>query len=104
MKTRDWIIVGGVAVAAWIVYRKFTGAVTAIPKALTAIGEGAGGALYDWFHPNESKPDISYYVRFTNGAFYIPSQTVDDAGAFTFRGQRFRIKNDANGNHYAVTP
>lgn len=100
MKTRDWLLLGGAALAAWYLYRK----VTAIPQALTATGEAIGGTLYDWINPDAGGSPVTYIVNFSNGKFAVNSNTVSPDGLFTFRGVQFRIMNDANGYHYAVTP
>jgi hypothetical protein len=100
MKTRDWLLLLAVAGGAWWLYKK----ASLIPAVLTSTGEAIGGGLYDWFHPADGAQETDYYVQFSNGAFYIPSNTVDTNGLFTFRGAQFRIVNDAQGMHHAVAP
>lgn len=101
MKPRDWIILGGVALAAWWLYKK----ATAIPQALTDAGEAIGGQLFDWFNPNAGGAAVTYIVNFAGGVKHaINSNTVDSNGLFTYNGVQFKMMNDAAGYHYATTP
>lgn len=101
MKTRDWLLLGGAALAAWWLYRK----ATAIPAALTATGEAIGGTLFDWINPGAGGASITYIVNFGDGSKHaINNNTVDDTGLFTYMGRQYRLKDDAQGNHYATAP
>lgn len=101
MKTKDWLLLGGVAFAAWFLYRKFT----AIPQALTDAGEAVGGTLFDWLNPGAGGAAVTYIVNWAGGVKHaVNSNQVDSNGLFTYNGVQFKLMNDAAGNHWAVNP
>lgn len=75
---------------------------------LTSAGEATGGALYEFFHPDQGSQieQRSYTVKFPDGQFHsVPYAAVDASGIFTNSnlspyyagdGRRYQIMTDKN--------
>lgn len=106
-KKSDIFIVGLIGIVGYILYKKFSGAVSQTANAILAapgqIGTSIGGTLYEWINPYPPGYDTYYTVTFSDGSRHaIHSTDVANDGTFTYQGQNYTLKTDANGTRYAV--
>lgn len=113
--TKNWLLLGGLGIAAYLIYQAVAGigsaASSAVQGATNAVGGGIA-SLYDWF---TMSPPVaaSGTIQFQNGqsvpianiAGGISFDSTNNVGVFTYQGTQYAIpqgSGDANGNYPAV--
>lgn len=101
---KDVAIIGGLAVAAFYVWK----GLQQVPKAYNAAVDATTDALWAVFGPSDQQAigdTLFYVVHFSNGNHAIPASTVDSQGRFTYRGANFIMRDkvlaDGKREHWA---
>lgn len=82
-KYLTWAAIGGIG----YLVLKTIGLFKSASDVLTSAGSAAGGAVYEWLHPNAVGETIFYTARFPDGSFHtVPSLSVASDGTFTNKG------------------
>jgi len=104
MRTRDIVLLAGLgALALWYFKKRTIAAAAAVAAIPAQVGESIANALYDWVNPDQVGVSVFYTVTFPDKIRHaIPANLVDPDGGFVLSGVSYMIKNDANGNHFAV--
>jgi hypothetical protein len=102
-KADNLLVWGMVIVGGLVAYKLFDWGKKGV-AALNEFGEAAGGAVYEFFHPDTVGEMLFYTVKFPDGQFHaVPSRSVDSSGIFTNSnlspfyagdGKRYRIMVD----------
>jgi hypothetical protein len=124
-KTQDVVLVLGLAVAGYVVYKLFSAASSAagaVGAAASAVGTAAANAyqstvsavasgFYAVFGPADIGSSTYYLVNFPDGARHaVPGNTVDSSGNFTWTGyppgsqpaMALTLVKDSSGAWYAT--
>lgn len=109
MKLPDAVLIGALAVGAWIIYRAISGISEVGQKALTSTREALASGLYRLFGPEERfGDDLFFNVGFPNGKRHaIGASLVDERGRFTysepgFANTRWQMLVGEDGKRYAA--
>jgi hypothetical protein len=104
MKTRDLVLlVAAGGLAAWFISNRLKAAGQAVLSAPGAIGEAAGGALFDWIHPDAAGDSVYYTIAFPDGNKHSLAQSMlGPNGEFVYAGINYVMKDDASGFHHAI--
>lgn len=109
-KSDTFLLLAAIAAGAFVVYKLVNKAGTAVVKTATDAYNASRGAvadtLYDWFGPTENfGPGTYLTVTFVlPGApkHAIGADQIAPDGTFTYSGQRYKLANNEQGQHFAV--
>ncbi len=93
--TDNIIIIGGLAVVAYLAYQAFSGGsavVNAIGTTTTAAGNSIGGWLYQLFNPGVPGTNVYYTATLPDGTnTAVPSNLVNADGTVNLNGTLYQM-------------
>lgn len=120
-QTQDFVLLGAIALAAYVLYNLVSGVkalapgVAAAANALTSTGAAIGSGLYSLFGPSDAQilgETTFLTVAFPDGSHAVPASTVNSDGTFSWTGYpagsqppaTYQLVKDANGHWFATMP
>ena len=89
------VIIGGLAIAAYIIYQLVnagSAAVSAVGTATNAAGTSIGSSLFNFFNPNAAGSAVTYTASLPDGTIVgVNSNNVASDGTTTIGGQTYQM-------------
>jgi hypothetical protein len=98
MDTEKLLWYGGLALLAYLLYKKF------IANPLAQTGANIGGSLYETLHPNQGGSTTHRVVMPDGSLAYVDSTAVAPDGTFNYQGATYNLVSAAGGTAATTVP